>query len=227
MSMFIHRLLDAPKNHLKAFAASGLIVAQMVTGTTLAANASSNDATVKLTSTEASQSAKTPTGVKQVSAHQLLKLAQSQLGISEDSSGGTKFQEWYMSSPRAKETVARDGGTVAGFANANWCDMFVSWVGAKAGLQDTVGSDAYTVEHAKWFQSHDRWGTTPRPGAVVFFGWNGGKSFDDIEHVGFVIKDNGDGTIKTIEGNTANEVGIRTRPVSQVVGYGYPSYATH
>jgi hypothetical protein len=138
--MFLHRLLDAPKNQLKALAFGGLVIAQAVAGTTLAANAgaSSNDPIVKLASSAASH--KTPTGVKQVSAHQLLKLAQSQVGISESSSGRTKFQEWYMSSPRARETVARDGGTVAGFANANWCDMFVSWVGAQVGLQHTVGS---------------------------------------------------------------------------------------
>ncbi|WP_248959185.1 CHAP domain-containing protein [Sphaerisporangium perillae] len=224
--MFIHRLLDTPKNQLKAFAFGGLVIAQAVTGTALAAHADSapKDGIVKVAGGAMAKHARTPA---RVSAQQLLSLAEKQVGISEDSAGGgTKFHSWYMNSPRAKETVARDGGSIAGFANASWCDMFVSWVGTQLGMQDTVGSDAYTVEHAKWFAAHDRWGDTPKPGAVVFFAWSGQKDFDDIDHVGFVIKDNGDGTIKTVEGNTGNgAVEIRTRPTSQVAGYGYPSYA--
>jgi hypothetical protein len=227
--MFLHRLPDAPKNQLKTLALGSLIVAQAVTGTALAAHAdtpSSNDSIVARATAEAS-SAEIPKTAGQVSAQQLLKLAVRQVGISENSAGGdTKFHRWYMNSPRAEETVARDGGSIAGFANASWCDMFVSWVGAQLGIEDTVGSDAYTVEHAKWFQADDRWGTTPKPGAVVFFSWSGSKNVEDIQHVGFVIKDNGDGSIKTVEGNTdGGKVEIRTRPTYQVAGYGYPSYA--
>ncbi|MEU8272155.1 CHAP domain-containing protein [Sphaerisporangium sp. NPDC049002] len=225
--MSIHRLLDAPKNHLKAFAFGGLVLAQAVTGTALAANASADDTIHNLAGAEAPMTVQAPESVRRVSAEQLLSLAERQVGISENSAGGgTKFHSWYMSTPRARETVARDSGTIAGYADAAWCDMFVSWVGTQLGMQDTVGTDAYTVAHAKWFASQDRWGSTPRPGAVVFFDWGRGKSLDDIDHVGFVVKDNGDGTIKTVEGNTGNgKVEIRTRPTSQVVGYGYPSYA--
>ena len=42
------------------------------------------------------------------------------------------------------------------------------------------------------------------PGAVVFFSWSGSKSIDDIDHVGLVLKDDHDGTIQTVEGNTDN-----------------------
>jgi hypothetical protein len=224
LSMFLHRLLDAPKTHLKAFAFGGLVVAQAVTGTALAAHADTPSGDPIVASAEGHSSAGS---ARQVSAQRLLSLAEKQVGISEDSAGGgTKFHTWYMNSPRAEQTAERDGGSVADFENASWCDMFVSWVGSQLGMQDTVGADAYTVAHAKWFASQGRWGTTPKPGAVVFYAWDGGKSFDAIEHVGFVIKDNGDGTIKTVEGNTGDgSVQIRTRPTSQVVGYGYPSYA--
>ncbi|MDF5753876.1 CHAP domain-containing protein [Spongiactinospora sp. TRM90649] len=165
--------------------------------------------------------------VSSVKAQDLINLALQQVGISENSAGGgTKFHEWYMASDRAKETVARDGGNVTAYANAPWCAMFVSWVGDSLGLRPTLGWDAYTVTHAKWFTEQGRWGTTPKPGAVVFFDWNGGKSVNGIDHVGFVMQDNGDGTIKTVEGNTGNgKVEVRTRPTSQVVGYGYPQYA--
>ncbi|GII77265.1 hypothetical protein Sru01_22470 [Sphaerisporangium rufum] len=230
--MFIHRLLDAPKKHLKACAFGGLLVAQIVAGTTLAARAdtAADDPLTRIAGAEASQAkdfARSHTSAGKVSANTLLALARSQVGIAENAAGGgTKFHSWYMSHPRAVQTVARDGGSVAGFANAAWCDMFVSWVGTQLGLQDTVGVDAYTVEHAKWFAAQGRWGTAARPGAVVFFGWNGGKGFYDIDHVGFVLRDNGDGTIQTVEGNTDNgRVEIREREVAKVVGYGYPAYA--
>ncbi|WP_405085293.1 CHAP domain-containing protein [Microbispora sp. NBC_01389] len=161
-----------------------------------------------------------------VGPQDVIKLAASQVGISENAAGGgTKFQEWYMTSPRALETLARDGGALGDYENAPWCDMFVSWVGQRLGIQPVMGADAYTVEHARWFAEHGRWGRTPKPGAVVFFSWSGSKAIGDIKHVGFVVKDNGDGTIRTVEGNTGNgAVEARTRPAWQVAGYGYPVY---
>ncbi|MEU8171560.1 CHAP domain-containing protein [Microbispora hainanensis] len=162
-----------------------------------------------------------------ITSTDVLKLARSQIGISENAKGGgTKFQSWYMSTPRARETLARDGGKLADYLNAPWCDMFVSWVGQQLGISPVMGSDAYTVKHAQWFADHGRWGHTPKPGAVVFFAWSGSKDIDDIDHVGFVVKDNGDGTIQTIEGNTGDggAVEARTRPTWQVAGYGYPMY---
>ncbi|MCK2218761.1 CHAP domain-containing protein [Actinomadura sp. ATCC 31491] len=162
-----------------------------------------------------------------MTAAQVLATARAQVGTSEDAhGGGTKFQRWYASSPRATETAARDGGDTASYVDAPWCSMFVSWVGEQTGARTQVGWDAYTVAHAKWFEANHRFGTAAKPGAVVFFSWSGSKDLDAINHVGFVVKDNGDGTISTIEGNTGNgKVEQRTRPASQVVGYGYPHYA--
>ncbi|MGP3960495.1 CHAP domain-containing protein [Nonomuraea sp. 3N208] len=162
-----------------------------------------------------------------VTAAQVLALAKSQVGTSENAAGGgTKYQQWYANSQRAAETIARDGGSRAHYLNAAWCAMFVSWVGEQTGARPQVGWDAWTVAHAKWFKANNRFGTDVRPGAVVFFSWNGSKDISDIKHVGFVVKDNQDGTISTIEGNTGNgKVEERTRPKSQVVGYGYPEYA--
>ncbi|GIH61936.1 CHAP domain-containing protein [Microbispora siamensis] len=177
--------------------------------------------------TAAKSMAEIASTLPKVSAADVLNLARSQIGISENANGGgTKFQHWYMSTPRARETLARDGGTIDGYLNAPWCDMFVSWVGQQLGIAPVMGSDAYTVQHAQWFADHGRWGHTPKPGAVVFFNWNGSKDIDDVQHVGFVVKDNGDGTIRTIEGNTGDggAVEARTRPTWQVAGYGYPMY---
>ncbi|NUW29917.1 CHAP domain-containing protein [Nonomuraea sp. SMC257] len=129
-----------------------------------------------------------------------------------------------MSSPRAAQTVARDGGSIRSYRNAPWCAMFVSWVADKAGMRDSMGADAYTVTWARWFKRHERWGRKAERGAVVFFSWNGGR-IRSIDHVGLVKKDNGNGTITTIEGNTGDgRVEQRVRPKSQVVGYGYPEF---
>lgn len=158
------------------------------------------------------------------SAADALKLATAQVGVTEDAAGGgTKFQKWFVSSPWAVRGVERDGGTVSDYEDANWCDMFVSWVGAQLNVKG-MGADAFTRTHAQWFKDQGRWGQTPTPGAVVFFSWSGSKSIDDIDHVGLVMEDNHDGTIQTVEGNTDNAVRIRTRDVSTVVGYGYPEY---
>lgn len=158
------------------------------------------------------------------SATDALKLALAQVGVSEDANGGgTKFQKWFVSSPWAERGVQRDGGSVGDYADANWCDMFVSWIGDQLGVK-SMGADAFTRTHAQWFKDQGRWGDAPRPGAVVFFSWSGSRSIDAIDHVGMVVKDNHDGTIQTVEGNTDNAVKVRTRDASSVVGYGYPDY---
>ncbi|MFI0368084.1 CHAP domain-containing protein [Actinomadura sp. 1N219] len=165
-----------------------------------------------------------PSEESRPTAAEAIKLARSQVGIEEDGGGETKFQKWYMGTSRAQETLARDGGSLGGYSDANWCDMFISWIGEQIGFTDQIGSDAWTVAHARWFQANGRWGTEPRPGAIVFYAWDGGKSSGDIRHVGMVIKKVDDGTIEAVEGNTGNAVQVKERSTSDIVGYGYPDY---
>ncbi|MFI7421888.1 CHAP domain-containing protein [Nonomuraea sp. NPDC049684] len=207
--------------------ALGATIAASALGATAAVSAATAGRTDAQTAAQQSAAQGSAQGRVNVTAAQVLATARAQVGTSEDANGGgTKFQKWYADSQRAAETVARDGGSRQDYLNAAWCSMFVSWVGEQTGARPQVGWDAYTVTHAKWFAANDRWGTEAKPGAVVFFSWSGSKSLSDIQHVGFVVKDNGDGTISTIEGNTGNgKVEERVRPTSQVVGYGYPSYA--
>jgi surface antigen len=88
-----------------------------------------------------------------------------------------------------------------------------------------MGADAWTITHAEWFKDEGRWGSKPKPGAVVFFDWDGGKSLKAIDHVGLVTEVTGDGEFRTVEGNTSNAVRAKTRTTDQVVGFGYPNYA--
>ncbi|GGT17929.1 hypothetical protein GCM10010176_073060 [Nonomuraea spiralis] len=207
--------------------ALGATIAVTALGAAAAVNAETAHVTGTKTAAQGSAAQGSAQGRVNVTAAQVLATAKAQVGTTEDANGGgTKFQKWYASSQRAGETVARDGGSRQDYVNAAWCSMFVSWVGEQTGARPQVGWDAYTVAHAKWFAANDRWGTEAKPGAVVFFSWGGSKDLSAIQHVGFVVKDNGDGTISTIEGNTGNgKVEERVRPTSQVVGYGYPSYA--
>lgn len=158
-------------------------------------------------------------------AEDVIRLAKKQVGIAEDSDGETKFGKWYVGTDRAKETIARDGGgTPEIYGDAAWCSMFISWLGDQLDFTDQMGSDAWTVEHARWFQTRGRWGTEPRPGAIAFFAWGGGE-VDDIEHVGMVVQNKGDGMVETVEGNSENAVRVQERSTDDIAGYGYPEYA--
>ncbi|GII06117.1 CHAP domain-containing protein [Planobispora takensis] len=211
------------------FAARLTTRARLLTATLgLAATAAATLATGGTAHADSAPAQPSADGLAKVSAEQLLKVAEEQIGVEENGDGGgTKFHAWYMGSQRAKETVARDGGSVKSYANAPWCAMFVSWVGEQVGLRPSVGWDAYTVTYAQWFKDNGRFGTKATPGSVVFFDWDQSGDVSGIDHVGLVKKDNGDGTITTIEGNTGNgKVEQRVRPKSQVTGYGYPKYAS-
>jgi len=151
----------------------------------------------------------------------ILTAARSQLGTLARSSGWTKYGQWYA------DNIAHDQE----YADANFCDMFVSWCANKTGLASVVGQYAYCPAHAGWFYRQGHWGHTPRPGAVVFFNWYGRTGPDNAEHVGFVESVRSDGRLVTIEANTTEggaggPAGVwrRVRATDVVVGYGYPPY---
>jgi hypothetical protein len=148
-----------------------------------------------------------------MTADRVLSIAHSQLGTGESPpfSNHNKYTVWYNSN-------------VSHIGDGAWCDMFVSWVGAQAGESHAIGRFAYCPSHVDWFRSNGRWGNSPRPGALVFFSWNGDSVAD---HVGFVKTVSGS-TIHTIEGNSGNAGGGIVREVvrsSSILGYGYPAYS--
>lgn len=134
-----------------------------------------------------------------------------------------------------------------GFHDDEWCADFVSYSLRNAGYDVEWSSSAGHVDDGSIFKNLEKAGATihldkaaqyngekpddynPQPGDIVLFDWADGGTPDGItNHVGIVIKDNGDGTITTIEGNTYGEAGgscvaIHTdKSREEVYGYATP-----
>lgn len=154
--------------------------------------------------------------IMNASAEKIIFEAKKEIGYKEIPAGSnkTKFGEWF------------------GFNSVAWCGIFVSYIYAKAGFQlEKIGwSKGYAgcpiaVEHFK------KTGQVVKkenvaPGDIVFFDWNKDGKFD---HTGIFIKDNGNGTFQSIEGNTAvgndsngGEVMERTRSYAIVEIFVHP-----
>lgn len=141
----------------------------------------------------------------------MIAQARALLGLGENPPGSNhnKVTTWY------------------GFDGA-WCDMAISYeAGHSDNLAAVFGKHAWTVEHARAFQSHGRWHYGlggARPGDIVFFDWSGTRSIANIDHVGLIEAVHSNGTITTLEGNTSNAFLRRVRNSACVVGYGRPAY---
>jgi hypothetical protein len=88
-----------------------------------------------------------------------------------------------------------------------WCQSFVSWSAFTSGLDPKkYPKTASTVAAADWFKKNNRWADArnddPTPGDWIFFDFPD-DGVNRISHVGLCIKNNGDGTIQVIEGNTS------------------------
>ena len=151
-----------------------------------------------------------------------------------------------------ENTMSEVGNTIAdypgqGFHDGVWCADFVSYTLQKNGydvewsslagdgdgtILGNLRNTGATVHldlgaQAKGLQNSSEYDPSysPQPGDVVIFDWE----LDGVnDHTGFVVKDNGDGTITTLEGNTSGEAGgscvaIHTdRQRSNIYGYATP-----
>ena len=91
-------------------------------------------------------------------------------------------------------------------ANQPWCGAFVNWCGKKAGVE--IPNTVYTPAGANAFKKMKRWqegeSAQPQAGDIVYFDFPN-DGVDRISHVGIVVKDNLDGTVTCIEGNTSSD----------------------
>jgi surface antigen len=137
-------------------------------------------------------------------------------------------------------------GKFTGHDGQPWCGSFVMWCAAQIGFKG-MPNCVYTPAGVTGFQGTGQWSnhetSKPQPGDIAFFSFDG----KGTEHVGIVVKDNGDGTVTTIEGNTSNdskpkgsqanggEVAVKTRAyraankkkmVVFIVGFGRPKWTS-
>jgi hypothetical protein len=126
-----------------------------------------------------------------------------------------------------------------------WCGSFVMWCAKQVEIK--IPNCVYTPAGKAGFMGLGTWFNAetekPQPGDIVFFDFPGG---DKVDHVGIILKDNGDGTTTTIEGNTSpekkpsgsqangGEVAIRIRAYRAnnkrkltpfIVGFGRPKWS--
>jgi uncharacterized protein (TIGR02594 family) len=87
-----------------------------------------------------------------------------------------------------------------------WCGSFVNWCANEAGVK--VPNTVYTPAGAAAFKKKGSWIdgdiADPEPGDIAYFDFPS-DGVDRISHVGIVIKDNEDGTVWCIEGNTSSK----------------------
>jgi hypothetical protein len=129
-----------------------------------------------------------------------------------------------------------------------WCQSFVSWCAFTSGLDPKkYPKSASTVAASDWFKKNNRWADArndePTPGDWIYFDFPE-DGVNRISHVGICIKNNGNGTIQVIEGNTSGTAkgdqrngGMcveKTRAyvkenklklINGIVGWGRPVYA--
>jgi len=144
-----------------------------------------------------------------------LRIAASQIGTTENPAGSNRQQY----------------STALGRPAESWCADFAEWVLRQVGITAPVQTwgNASTLVRC--------WGPIqqmPQPGDLVGYHFDGEAA--GIGHVGIVESvDLAARTVTSIEGNTtAGDAGVqsngggvyrRTRPFSQVVGFGRPPYS--
>jgi hypothetical protein len=154
-----------------------------------------------------------------------------------------RSQQGVVEGPKNNETIY---GKFTSHDLQPWCGSFVMWCAAQIGFK-AMPNCVYTPAGVTIFQGQGRWynheTATPQTGDIAFFSFDG----KGTEHVGIVIKDNGDGTVTTIEGNTSpdskpagsqangGEVCLKTRAYRSankrgmpvfVVGFGRPKWTS-
>jgi hypothetical protein len=163
-----------------------------------------------------------------VSVDKFLEIAHKEVGTVEEGNNHTKYGKF----------TKHDGQP--------WCGSFVMWCANEAGFK-AMPNCVFTPAGVAGFQGKGAWSNAatakPQPGDIVFFDFVEGGN--PVDHVGIVVKDNLDGTVTTIEGNTSpekkpkgsqangGEVAIRKRAFKKnkaglpvfIVGFGRPKWS--
>ena len=118
-----------------------------------------------------------------------------------------------------------------------WCAVFVSAVSLKLGYRDIMPTEMSCHQMISLYKQLGRWiendAYVPSAGDVIFYDWQDGTNYAATDntgtpdHVGIVTSCDGK-TIRVIEGNVSNKVGMRTLAVNgrYIRGFGIPDYAS-
>ncbi|EAW34079.1 CHAP domain-containing protein [Lyngbya sp. PCC 8106] len=143
----------------------------------------------------------------------VIQIAANEVGYTEYPPGSntTKYGQWY------------------GMNHVPWCAIFVSYCFDQARISLPIRTPkgfAYCPDGVRWFQNQSQWYSQPQVGDLVFYCWRGDGIAD---HIGIVESVNPDGSIISIEGNTAigndsngGEVMRRRRDPWSFLGFGRP-----
>ena len=153
-------------------------------------------------------------------ASAMLTTARKDLGMGEPN----KIQSWYK---------GRNGSAYSG--NFPWCEAAMTYWAYHSGNYKSNcpnGDRAYTVYGAQDGQKAGKWysGTTAnvkahcKPGAKVYYDWNGSNNLGAVDHVEVCEKNLGDGRVQTIGGNTSDKCLRRVRSSSVIAGFWMPAY---
>ena len=152
----------------------------------------------------------------------IVAVAETQIGYHEDPEGETPYNHFIGSLP----DCPADG---YGYA---WCQSFVSWCAAQAGISSSIIKRApgtYTVSdefknRGQWEVSEAYGGTyLPQRGDIIYFSRD--HSVNNPSHVG-IVTGTSDDMVYTIEGNSADEVRAKEYALTDeyIIGYGVPEY---
>jgi hypothetical protein len=123
-------------------------------------------------------------------AARIIEVAKAELGTIEGPKDNeTKYGKW------------------TGMNFQPWCQSFVSWCAFTSGLDSKkYPKSAATIVASDWFKKNNRWADArnddPTPGDWIYFDFPD-DGVNRISHVGICVKNNKNGTIQVIEGNTS------------------------
>ena len=170
-------------------------------------------------------------------ASALIKIAEAEIGYHEKASNAQLDSKTANSGSKNYQKYGRDLNK-AGYYNGNkngydWCDQFTDWC-----FYQLCGKNKEKAEYLecqtgnlgagcgyslKYYKAAGRFDKTPKVGDQIFFKY--GSDDSTADHTGIVVEVNTN-TIKTIEGNTGNQVKQKTydRDSKYIIGYGHPRY---
>lgn len=135
----------------------------------------------------------------------VITLAKSYIGVKEEP----------MGSNRGRQVSAWQ--RLLGFDGQPWCAAFTYGVcheaAAKTKIKNPLPVDGYCPTILKWAKATGRIVAQPQPGDIFLLK----DPTYGAKHIGFVLRDNGDSTVSTIEGNTSDQVRALTRAKNTVV----------